>query len=327
MSMNPATDARAATRDIGLSIVVCCFTSDRRSQLLDAVESALDQVAPDDQVIVVVDHNDALHADLQATLGDRITLTPNVFQRGLSGARNTGAERAQGDVVVFLDDDAAMQAGALDAVRHAFTDASVVSIGGAVEARWQAGVPPRWFPAEFGWVVGCDYRGLPGHGAAIRNPIGAAMAVRRDALARIDGFSSRLGRVGDLPTGCEETLMGVRLRERFPDHRIIRDGGFRVTHHVSAERATVRYFLRRCYQEGRSKAALTRMSGRRAALSSERSYTAKVLTTGIWRARRTPGRVVALVGGFAVTTTGFVIGLIRSAAADTVGSSRKELAR
>ncbi|MBU9764892.1 glycosyltransferase [Mycobacterium sp. TNTM28] len=311
---------------LGLSIVICCFTSLRRAQLTDAVASALSQRAPGDQVIVVVDHNDVLHADLRATLDDEVVLTTNGFQRGLSGARNTGIELARGDVVVFLDDDARLQPGALDAVRQAFVDETVVSIGGAVEACWQTGAAPNWFPAEFGWVIGCDYRGLPAHGAPIRNPIGAAMAVRHDALIRIDGFSTRLGRVGHLPAGCEETLMGVLLHQQYPGCRIIRDTDFRVTHEVSAERATGRYFARRCYQEGRSKAALTRMSGQRAALSSERSYTARVLTTGLWHSRRNPVRALALIGGFALTTTGFVVGLLQSVTSESPAAARQACA-
>ncbi len=320
MSVNPASEAPSGESVPSLSIVVCCFTPARRAQLLEAVASSLRQAGPADQVIVVVDHNDLLHVDLRATLDDRVILVTNSFQTGLSGARNTGLSLAVNDIVVFLDDDAALQPGALDAVRGAFVDESVVSIGGAVEAQWQRGAAPRWFPAEFGWVIGCDYRGLPADGGPIRNPIGAAMAVRRSALIQINGFSSRLGRVGSLPSGCEETLMGVLLHQQFPDQRIIRHADFLVHHHVSAERATPRYFARRCYQEGRSKAALTRISGQRAALSSERGYTTKVLTSGIWQSRRTPSRVLALIGGFVLTTTGFVVGLIET----TTGSPRKE---
>ncbi len=297
-----------------LSVVVCCYTAARRAQVLRVVESALNQLAgTGDEVIVVVDHNDDLREDLSVALPPSVILIPNTFQRGLSGARNTGVRRCGNEVVVFVDDDAVLTAGALDGARQAFDDPSIVAIGGAVEADWQTGSAPDWFPEEYGWVVGCDYRGLPACGDQIRNPIGAAMAVRRTALERINGFSTKLGRVGDLPTGCEETLMGVQLREEFPDQRIIRHTAFRVAHHVPADRATLRYFTRRCYQEGRSKASLTRISGQQAALSSERSYTTRILPSGAWQARRNPRRVLALITGFVYTATGFAIGLVLTA--------------
>ena len=298
----------------GLSVVVCCYTAARRAQVLRVVDSALDQIVDtQDEVIVVVDHNADLFDDLSTALPDSIILVPNTCERGLSGARNTGVRCSGKEIVVFIDDDAVLTAGALDGARQAFVDPAIVAIGGAVDADWQAGSAPDWFPTEFGWVVGCDYRGLPACGDQIRNPIGAAMAVRRMALHHINGFSTKLGRVGDLPTGCEETLMGVQLRAEFPAQRIIRHTAFRVSHHVPAERATLRYFTRRCYQEGRSKAALSRISGRQAALSSERNYTTRILTSGAWRARGNPRRLLALIAGFLYTATGFATGLLVTA--------------
>ncbi|MEH3128366.1 MAG: glycosyltransferase [Mycolicibacterium neoaurum] len=298
---------------VSLSVVICCYTAVRRGQVLLGVQSALDQIDDDDEIIVVVDHNDDLLADLRNSLPEQITVIANAFEQGLSGARNTGVARSGGDVVVFVDDDAVLASGALDHARAAFEDRSVVAIGGAVQAQWAAGTAPHWFPDEFGWVVGCDYRGLPASGEQIRNPIGAAMAARRAALVEIQGFSTELGRVGDLLAGCEETLMGVQLHARFPGHRIIRHTGFQVDHHVPAERATLGYFTRRCYQEGRSKAVLTRISGRQAALSSERTYTTRILPSGAWQARGNPRRVLAMVIGFGYTAAGYVTGLALSA--------------
>ncbi len=308
----PAHDGLAVST-VSLSVVICCYTAARRVQVIRGVQSALEQAGDRDEILVVVDHNDALLADLRDSLPHQITLITNEFQRGLSGARNTGVVRSRGDVVVFVDDDAVLATGALDGARAAFEDPTVVAIGGAVRAEWAVGSGPRWFPEEFGWVVGCDYRGLPACGERIRNPIGAAMAARRQALVEIEGFSTELGRVGDLLAGCEETLMGVQLQSRFPGQRIIRHTDFRVDHHVPADRATLRYFTRRCYQEGRSKAVLTRISGRQAALSSERNYTTRILPSGAWRARRNPRRLLALVLGFCYTTAGYVTGLLLSA--------------
>ena len=34
-------------------------------------------------------------------------------------------------------------------------------MGGRVDPDWEGGARPRWFPAEFGWVVGCSYTGQP----------------------------------------------------------------------------------------------------------------------------------------------------------------------
>jgi len=176
-----------------LSVVICCYTVRRRDQVLAAVGAALAQVRAGDEVLVVVDHNDVLRADLTATLPLEVLVLANGFEQGLSGARNTGLHKASGDVVVYLDDDAVLRPDALTAARREFARGTgVLGIGGAVAADWATGQPPQWFPDEFGWVVGCDYRGLPGDGEEIRNPIGAS---RKPCVASsVSTLSSSSGR-------------------------------------------------------------------------------------------------------------------------------------
>lgn len=299
--------AHDAVGQLSLSVIICCYTTDRYDQVQAALASALAQLEAGDEAIVVVDHNPELRAALTASVPSRTRVIDNAEAQGLSGARNTGVAAAGGAVTVFLDDDAVLLDGALASVRSRFADRSIVAIGGSVRADWHAAAP-RWFPDEFGWVVGCDYRGLPGDGEEIRNPIGAAMATRREPLRAIGGFSPHLGRRGAFPAGCEETLMGIALRQADPTQKILRDTGFGVRHAVSADRATVRYFAHRCFQEGRSKARLATLASTGAALASERSYAIRILTAGLWRHRRTPRRALAIVCGFGFTTAGFVLG-------------------
>jgi len=295
-----------------LCVVICCYTDDRWDLLVRSIEAALQQVNERDELLVVVDHNPPLRERLARHLSDpRVRLLGNAEGPGLSGARNTGLGAAAGDVIVFLDDDAVILGGALAVLRARFSDPAVTAIGGAVHPDWTTGAP-GWFPAEFGWVVGCDYRGLPGDGGALRNPIGAAMAVRRDPLAAIGGFSAQLGRTGTFPAGCEETLMGIALRREDPQAGIVRETGFAVRHCVPAERGTWRYFTRRCYQEGRSKAVLAGLSSTGEALSSERAYALRVLTSGLWRYRTHPAAAAAVVVGFACTAAGFIAGTLTS---------------
>lgn len=308
----PAPTVPPSASSPTLSVIICCYTTDRIDALRAAIDSVTAQIGTADEAIVVVDHNPELLGRLRAddTTRRGVRVVPNDETRGLSGARNTGLAAARGDVVVFLDDDAALEPQALSGIRTRLAGPEIVAVGGAVDAQWDDDRVPSWFPPEFGWVVGCDYRGLPADGATIRNPIGAAMAVRRDELTAIGGFSHRLGRRGTFPAGCEETLMGIALREHFPSSDIVRDTAFRVRHRVTADRATVRYFLHRCFQEGRSKAVLATLASTSTALSSERSYAARTLTSGLWSHRRTPLRALALVVGFTFTTAGFVVGAV-----------------
>ena len=302
----------------GITVLICCYTHDRLDQLSTGIRSAQTQLRPDsDELIVIVDHNDALRADLISAFPSGITVIPNAATRGLSGARNTGVAAARTELVAFVDDDAVLRPGALDSVRSAFADASVIAVGGAVHAKWEAGAPPSWFPDEFGWVVGCDYRGLAADGAEIRNPIGAAMAVRRAELQKIGGFSDRLGRVGTVPAGCEETLMGIELRQQFPGSKVVRIEEFAVDHFVPRTRSTLRYFISRCRHEGRSKAVLSDMVGGKAGLAAERSFVIRTLTTGVLRYLRgaVTGNGISAVSRILVMILGLFVTASATAAA------------
>ena len=302
-----------------VSVVICCYTEHRWAELQQACASVQAQLEPGDELTVVVDHNSALLERAAARLtGVRVLASEG--SRGLSAARNTGIEASGGDVVAFLDDDAAARPGWLRQLRAVFADADVVVAGTSVEPRWEGGAAPAWFPAEFGWVVGCSYLGQPTERAPIRNPIGASMAVRRSVFREVGGFSEVVGRVGALPVGCEETEFCIRTARTSPGSRIMLEPAASVDHLVPVARQTLGYFVRRCYHEGRSKRAVAAMSSAQAALETERRYVRSVLPAGVLRGftgavRRPHGllRSGAIVLGLAATVTGFVAGRLRTA--------------
>jgi GT2 family glycosyltransferase len=305
-----------AHKSIRASIVVCVYTEKRLSQIRAALDSISRQTVPPWQVIVVVDHNPALYDLLAAEYPDHEVIS-NKFERGLSGARNTGIEQAAGDVVVFLDDDARAQPQWLETLLASYHDASVLGVGGVVLPDWSSPGRPAWLPEEFLWVVGCSYRGQPEVRAEVRNPIGANMSFRRSAFERAGFFNSWVGRtaLSSRPLGCEETEFSIRLRRLSPGGRIIYEPQAVVYHHVDESRTTWRYFLGRCRAEGCSKARVSRLSGASAALTSERSYVTYTITRavrseliGIFRPGRKDSimRLVALLLGTLSAAAGYI---------------------
>jgi len=199
----------------------------------------------------------------------------------------------------------------------AYERESVIGVGGAIEPLWSA-ARPKWFPDEFDWVVGCTYRGLPEDPSPVRNLIGANMSFRREVFERVGDFRSGIGRFGPLPFGCEETEFCIRAGREWPEGTILYDPRVRVRHRVGASRARWRYFLARCYAEGRSKALIAALVGRSDALATERTYATRVLPYGIGRGLSDAifqldpnglSRAGAIILGLGVTTAGFARGL------------------
>ncbi|MBB3750251.1 glycosyltransferase involved in cell wall biosynthesis [Mycolicibacterium sp. BK634] len=295
-----------------VSVVICAYTTERWERLRHAVDSVLTGSGEPVDLIVVIDHCDELLDSASQLYGAdrRVRVIPNTETQGLSGARNTGVRAARGDVVAFLDDDAVAQPGWADDLGSHFSDMTVAGVGGYASPVWPE-TRPSWMPAEFDWVVGCSYNGQPKQLAPVRNPIGCNMSLRRSVFLQVGGFRSEVGRVGATPVGCEETELFIRIRAGDDSNQVLFDPDIRVDHHVSEDRTTLRYFVRRCYHEGLSKAVVTDLAGAADGLSSERSYVSRVLPMAVAREliSLTPdglARASAILLGLAATTVGFV---------------------
>ena len=295
------------------TVVICAYTDERWELLGEAVASVEAQTFPA-QLVLVIDHHD----DLLARASERWphhVVVPNRARRGLSGARNTGVAEASGEVVAFLDDDAAADIDWLARMVAHFSRPEVGGVGGSVVPRWLGarGTGPGWFPDEFLWVVGCSYVGLPSDLAEVRNPIGASMAFRRAVLVEAGGFSEEVGRVGAVPVGCEETELSLRAGAL--GFTVLYDPEAVVHHAVPESRGSLRYFVRRCQAEGRSKAVVSRMARAASAggagskaLATEQAYVRTVLPRGVLRAAARGG---AIVLGLVVTSAGYAEGRLR----------------
>lgn len=264
-----------------VSVIICAYTLRRWEDMLASIASAVRQPEAT-EVIVVIDHEpELLERTQRAWTG--LTVVPNAHRQGLSGARNTGLALATGEIVAFLDDDAEAADDWLRTLLTGFDQPDVVAVGGRAVPAWPTALAPRALPAELWWIVGCSYRGLPEQRAEVRNVMGCTMALRRASLIAVGGFNPDTGRIGRHPLGDEETEVCIRLRAINRKSRIVYEPSSVVHHRVTADRITTRYVRTRSFFEGVSKAALSKSVGSEHALSSERSYTAKVLPRAVWR--------------------------------------------
>jgi hypothetical protein len=302
----------------GVSVVICSFTLQRWDDLRDAVGSVRRQTAPPLEIVVASDSNPELLARVRAEMPDVVAVA-NRYGRGASGARNSGVAAAAGDVVAFLDDDAVADEHWLEELVPALTDecrGPVIGAGGWMVPLW-SGAAPRWFPAEFYWVLGVSYRGLPTKRVEIRNVWTCNMAIRRDAFDAVGGFRQDFGKVGGRARP-EDTDLCLRTRVAFPGAVWMFEPAAVAGHKVPAGRATLKYFVQRCYAEGAGKAELVALSDGDA-MSDERRHALRALPRGVARglAETVTGRDLAgiarsgaIIVGLAVAAAGRAAGAV-----------------
>lgn len=296
-----------------VSVVIAAYTMRRWDDLRAAVASVRTQVVPVLRTVVVIDHHPELLAIARAEFDD-VTVVPNAGRPGASATRNTGVAYCQSEVVAFLDDDAIATPTWLAALLRHFSRPEVVGAGGRLDPRWDTG-RPRWFPPEFDWAVGTSYRGMPANAEPVRNVWTNGMAIRRSAFDRVAGFRTDFGKVGER-SRPEDTDLCLRAAAAHADGAWIYDPAAVVLHRVPAGRATLRYFLRRCFNEGSGKAALAVLNGLGKSTRVERAYVRQVLFQGIRSGLRAAfhrdvpnaTRGLAIVAGLVLTATGFLSG-------------------
>lgn len=271
-----------------VSVVICAYTLERWEQLGEAVRSVGAQTHQPLELIVSIDHNSALYeralAEIPGLLADRavtVQVVENRFDSRLGGARTTAAEIARGDLLVFLDDDAAAAPDWLERLVADYADPRVVAVGGAPVPRYEI-ARPRWIPEECNWVFGCAYRGLPTSLAPVEHLIGANMSIRREALLSWGGFHS---------DNHDDMDLSHRAAHAYGARSVLFDPEAVVFHFVPASRLTWSYFWRRCFFVNRGKVTAFRTMGEASNLRAEVRFGLRALTRGLYEETR------ALLGG------------------------------
>lgn len=271
-----------------VSLVIPTHSEKRWSSLVRTVASVRGQDSPPAEIVVVVDHNEALLRRARNEL-DGVTVLANRYARGASGNRNTGAFHTDSPLIAFLDDDTAACDGWLATMVASLSDPKVVGAGGGIEGSW-AGVRPHWMPDEFLWTVGISYAGMPTRTAPIRNVWSANMIVRRDAFLAVGGFRTGFGKLGDR-NRPEDTELCLRMSAG--GGRWMYVPGAVIRHEIPVDRTTFRFFLKRCYAEGRGKVQMVNLFEKDDTaqdLGAERDYLRRTLPRAVTRNLAEAGR-------------------------------------
>ncbi|MEJ7892344.1 MAG: glycosyltransferase [Solirubrobacteraceae bacterium] len=219
------------------SLVICTYNGAATlEETLDAV-GGLDY--PAFEVIVIDDGSTDASADIASLRGHQVISTPN---RGLSSARNTGLQAASGDIVAYLDDDAAPDPHWLTYLALGFRDETIVAVGGP-----NVPVPGDGAVADaVAMAPGNPTHVLTDDRVAEHIP-GCNCAFRRDSLVAIGGFDAHFRVAGDDVDVC--------WRMQDAGGTIGFSPAAVVFHH---RRGSVRGYLRQQRNYGRAEAMLER---------------------------------------------------------------------
>lgn len=246
-----------------VSVVVCTYNG---SRTLAETCRALGELAyPRTEVIVVDDGSTDSSAAIARQAGFRLISTAN---RGLSAARNTGAQAASGEIVAYLDDDAMPDPHWLDHLVHEYATREVVAVGGpniAVPGDGAVADAVAISPGNPSQVLFADREAehIPGCNCSFL----------RRRLLEIGGFDARFTAAGDDVDIC------WRLQEE--GGTIGYSPGAVVLHH---RRGSVSGYLRQQRGYGRAEAMLERKWPQRYSAGGHVTWTGRIYGDGVPRA-------------------------------------------
>ena len=237
---------------VRISVIIPTY---QRTQLLrDTVASLRQQTLTDGFEILVVDN--APSNELREYVGSLAGGGPPAIcyvpepRTGLHNARHAGARAAQGEILVYVDDDVLVPPGWLEAVCTPYADSQVACVGGKILPKWEA-EPPSWLstirPGYLSLLdLGHDVRDL----AWPETVYGCNMSVRKSVLFEVGGFNpdgfgdrSLIWHRGDGETGLQRKVYNA-------DYKVVYVSDAWLYHRVPASRLTPAYFRRRAFDQG-----------------------------------------------------------------------------
>jgi len=249
------------------SVIVPTYSLERFKDILEAVDSLLQQTFTNKEIIVVVDKNEDLYLKLKDSLPPSVHVVLST-EAGASNARNAGVKMATGDIIAFIDDDVIVNENWLSMYVRSYRDPNVIGTGGCIKPLW-IDCNPGKFPEELYWLIGCTNESYFEKTNGVRNTFGGNFSFRRevfDDLSFSVFFQNLIGKT----RGTEDTEFSIRVLKKFPDRKIMYDPEAVAYHKVYLYRMSLKYILKRAYSEGASKAYIGKLY--KSQLSREHRY-------------------------------------------------------
>ena len=261
-----------------LSVIICTYNRDK--YIYNVLKSiAEDDFLPEKFEIILVNNNstDNTESECKRFRSDFPQPEFHYFvetNQGLSYARNRGIKEAAGEILIYVDDDAVVQKGYLQAY-YAFFEQHLqaMAAGGPIIPVYET-QKPKWMshftlPMMTGYLYKGD-RVLEFKGGEY--PIGANTAFRKSVFEKVGLFNVDLGRKGGNLMGAEEKDIFDKMRSLGMKYYYLPGA---ILHHIIAEtRLTDDHFNRLTYSIGKSERMRTKAI-------SQWKYTKRIISEGV----------------------------------------------
>lgn len=242
--MNDLSELEA--KIIKVSILIC--TRNRFVILKECLRSILPQIENrSDCELLVIDNASSDNTSEEVTKWFKGKKKLRYFfepMPGLSFARNTGAIKAKGDWLLYLDDDAKASENLVSRMFFGIENFQFDAYGGAAFPWYKYGCP-RWMPTDFAIVKQSENTSKLDSGTYFS---GMIMILKKRIVIELGGFATNLGMSNSIGYG-EETQLQIRMRERgfiigFDPHLV-------VYHCVLPHKLELMWHLKNFFAKGR----------------------------------------------------------------------------
>lgn len=239
-----------------VSVIICTYTMDLYDDFQEAVDSIFEQSHDNVELILVSDGNEEVYEQMQDDYGDNpdVIVTMTEENVGVSAARNHGLEKATGDIVAQMDDDAIADPKWVEELVRVYEETDAIAVGGKMTPKWVAG-KPRFLPEEFYWLIGVNDRWFADPMEEVRNTYASNISFKKEVIEELGGFDPNVGRKGEREIQATESEIGTRLRREF-DRGVIYNPDATVAHKIFDYRTDRVWIAKRAFWQGYSKRVL-----------------------------------------------------------------------
>jgi cellulose synthase/poly-beta-1,6-N-acetylglucosamine synthase-like glycosyltransferase len=242
-------------RPLLISVVIPAYNAQEDlGNCLDALER---QTIPREEYEIIVVNDGSSDGTREAATGRDVILISQPH-RGAAAARNAGAHRAQGEIILFIDADCVPEINWIEAMISPFADQDVVGVSGRVRTH-QEGLIPRFIQLEYD-----DRYGNIAKHRYIDHINTATGAYRREVFWGNRGFLENL-------LGAEDVELSFRLANR--GHKMVSAPGA-IVYHRHPE--SILEYARRKYHYGYWRSVVYRRHPRKAVADSRTPQTQKI---------------------------------------------------